>query len=266
MYWQKRFDKENPNQELEEKILEIRKNNKDFGYRRIYGELKKQGLVVNKKRVQRIIQKLGLQVTSFTRKSRKYSSYKGKVGKVAPNRIHRRFETCVLHQKIVTDTSEFKYYEVDKKGKMHIKKLYLDPFMDLCNREIISYSISQRPSAVSIMQALNKAIEITTNCKYRRTFHSDQGWAYQMKAYTHTLKENKIFQSMSRKGNCHDNSVMENFFGIMKQEMYYGEVYYSYEELKLAIENYIKYYNERRIKEKLGWMSPVEYRHTLLAA
>ena len=92
MYWQKRFDKENPNQELEEKILEIRKNNKDFGYRRIYGELKKQGLVVNKKRVQRIIQKLGLQVTSFTRKSRKYSSYKGKVGKVAPNRIHRRFE------------------------------------------------------------------------------------------------------------------------------------------------------------------------------
>ena len=266
MYWQKRFDKENPNQELEEKILEIRKNNKDFGYRRIYGELKKQGLVVNKKRVQRIIQKLGLQVTSFTRKSRKYSSYKGKVGKVAPNRIHRRFNTCVPHQKITTDTSEFKYYEVDKKGKMHIKKLYLDPFMDLCNREIISYSISQRPSAVGIMQALNKAIEITTNCKYRRIFHSDQGWAYQMKAYTHTLKENKIFQSMSRKGNCHDNSVMENFFGIMKQEMYYGEVYYSYEELKRAIESYIKYYNERRIKEKLGWMSPVEYRRTLLAA
>ncbi len=175
MYWQKRFDKENPNQKLEEKILEIRKNNKDFGYRRIYGELKKQGLVVNKKRVQRIIQKLGLQVTSFTRKSRKYSSYKGKVGKVAPNRIHRRFNTCVPHQKITTDTSEFKYYEVDETGKMHIKKLYLDPFMDLCNREIISYSISQRPSAVSIMQALNKAIEITANCKYRRTFHSDQG-------------------------------------------------------------------------------------------
>ena len=149
---------------------------------------------------------------------------------------------------------------------MHIKKLYLDPFMDLYNREIISCSISQRPSAVGIMQALNKAIEITTNCKYRRIFHSDQGWAYQMKAYTHTLKENKIFQSMSRKGNCHDNSVMENFFGIMKQEMYYGEVYYSYEELKRAIESYIKYYNERRIKEKLGWMSPVEYRRTLLAA
>jgi hypothetical protein len=129
MYWQKRFDRVNPNDDLEKKILDIRKDHKDFGYRRIYGELKKQGLVVNKKRVQRIVQKLGIQVTSFTRKSRKYSSYKGRVGKVAPNRIHRRFETNIQHQKITTDTSEFKYYDLDDKGQMIIKKLYLDPFM-----------------------------------------------------------------------------------------------------------------------------------------
>jgi putative transposase len=266
MYWQKRFDRENPSQELEGKILEIQKNNKNFGYRRIYGELRKQGVVVNKKRVQRIMQKKGLQVTSFTRKSRKYSSYKGKVGKVAPNRIDRRFDTHIPHQKITTDTSEFKYYEIDDKGRMIIKKLYLDPFMDLCNREIISYGISQRPSAENILKALNEAIETTSDCKYRRTFHSDQGWAYQMNAYVHMLKEKRIFQSMSRKGNCHDNSVMENFFGIMKQEMYYGVIYYSYEELKIAIEKYIEYYNNQRIKEKLGWMSPVEYRLHLLAA
>ena len=87
-----------------------------------------------------------------------------------------------------------------------------------------------------------------------------------MKAYTQKLKEERIFQSMSRKGNCHDNAVMENFFGLMKQEMYYGVIYYSYEELKDAIERYIKYYNEQRIKEKLGWMSPVQYRLHLLAA
>ena len=148
----------------------------DYGYRRIYGELRKQGLIVNKKRVQRIMQKLGLQVTSFTRKSLKYSSYKGKVGKVAPNRINRRFETHIPHQKITTDTSKFKYYEIDEKGRMIIKKLYLDPFMVLCNREIISYGISGRPSAESIMKSLNEAIEITSDCKYRRTFHSDQGW------------------------------------------------------------------------------------------
>lgn len=200
-YWQKRFDRENPDTELEEIITGIRKENKDFGYRRIYGELRKRGRIVNKKKVQRIIQKLGLQVTSFTRKSRKYSSYKGKIGRIAPNRIHRRFHTCIPHQKITTGTTEFKYYEVDDKGRMTIQKLYFDPFMDM--------------------------------------FHSDCGWAYQRKAYRNSIKSNRIYQSMSRKGNCYDNSIMENFFGIMNQEMYYGCVYYSYEELKDAIENYI---------------------------
>lgn len=260
MYWQKRFDRENPDVEIEEIIMEIRKENKDFGYRRIYGELKKRGMIVNKKKVQRIVQKLGLQVTSFTRKSRKYSSYKGNIGRIAPNRIHRRFNTSIPHQKITTDTTEFKYYEVDGKGRMTIRKLYLDPFMDMFNSEIISYGIDKRPSAQNVMNALNKAIEITSDCAYRRTFHSDRGWAYQMKSYSNTLKLNRIYQSMSRKGNCYDNSIMENFFGVLKQEMYYGCVYYSYEELKNAIEKYIDYYNNQRIKQKLSWMSPVEYR------
>jgi len=266
MYWQKRFNRENPNQEIEDKIQEIHTTHKDFGYRRMCGELRKQGYLVNKKRVQRIMRKYNLQVTSFTRKSRKYSSYKGKIGKVAPNRINRRFDTNIPHQKITTDTTEFKYYEVDEKGRMVIKKLYLDPFMDMFNREILSYRISPNPSAQNIMSALKQAIEVTSDCKYRRTFHSDQGWTYQMKAYSYMLRKSKIFQSMSRKGNCHDNSVMENFFGIMKQAMYYGTVYYSYDELKDAIEKYIKYYNEQRIKQKLGWMSPVEYRLNLLVA
>lgn len=266
MYWQKRIDRENPDKEIEEKILEIRERNKDYGYRRMLGELRNQGYSINKKKVQRIMQKLGLQVTSFTRKSRKYSSYKGKVGKVAPNRIKRRFNTHIPHQKITTDTTEFKYYEVDSKGRMTMHKLYLDPFMDMCNGEILSYGIDKHPSTKNVMDALEQAMAITSDCQYRRTFHSDQGWAYQMKAYTHRLKENRIFQSMSRKGNCHDNSVMENFFGLLKQEIYHGVVYYSYEELKSEIERYIKYYNEQRIKEKLGWMSPVQYRLHLLAA
>ncbi|MEO5296214.1 IS3 family transposase [Enterococcus cecorum] len=266
MYWQKRFDRENPDKELEEKIQEIRKNNKDYGFRRIHGELHNQGYLINKKKVQRIVQKLGLQVTSYTRKSRKYSSYKGRTGTIAPNRIRRRFNTHIPHQKITTDTTEFKYYEVDVKGHMTMHKLYLDPFMDMCNGEILSYGIDKKPSAKNVMNALDKAIEITSDCPYRRTFHSDQGWAYQMKAYSHRLKEERIFQSMSRKGNCLDNSVMENFFGLLKQEIYYGVIYYSYEELKMEIERFIKYYNEQRIKEKLGWMSPVQYRLHLLAA
>ena len=266
MYWQKRFGRGNPDQALEEQLLGIRKKHRDYGYRRMLAELRNQGYCVNKKKVQRIMRELGLQVTSFTRKSRKYSSYKGRVGAIAPNRIRRRFQTHIPHQKITTDTTEFKYYEIDRKGHMTIHKLYLDPFMDMCNGEIISFGIDKRPSAGNIMAALEQAIEITSDCPYRRTFHSDQGWAYQMKAYTYRLKEEKIFQSMSRKGNCYDNSIMENFFGLLKQEIYYGRTYYGYEELKAEIERYIRYYNEERIKEKLGWLSPVQYRLNLLAA
>lgn len=266
MYWQKRFNRENPNQTLEGKIQEIHGQHGNYGYRRMTAALKNLGICVNKKKVQRIMQKLGLTVTSFTRKSRKYNSYKGKVGNVSPNRIHRRFKTNIPHQKITTDTSEFKYYEVDTQGHMTIHKLYLDPFLDMFNGEIISYRIGRRPSAKNILDAQAEAIEITADCPYRRTFHSDRGWAYQMNAYGETLKKERIFQSMSRKGNCFDNAVMENFFGLMKQEMYYGVVYYSFEELKSTIERYIKYYNEHRIKERLGWKSPVQYRLSQQAA
>ena len=87
-----------------------------------------------------------------------------------------------------------------------------------------------------------------------------------MHAYTNELKENRIFQSISRKGNCYDNSVMENFFGLLKQKIYYGNTYYSFNELKYTIEKYIVYCNEERIKEELGWMSPLEYRLSALAA
>lgn len=117
MYWQKRFERENPNKELEDKILEIHNENKDFGYRRMHGFLRKQGYAVNKKRVQRIMQKLGLQVTSFTRKSRKYSSYKGKVGKVAPNRIHRRFHTHIHIKKSQQILQNLSIMKLMKKGK-----------------------------------------------------------------------------------------------------------------------------------------------------
>ena len=138
--------------------------------------------------------------------------------------------------------------------------------MDMFNSEILRYSIDRSPSAINVMTALDQAIQVTLDCPYRRTFHSDQGWAYQIKSYKDRLKAERIFQSMSRKGNCHDNSVMENFFGLLKQEIYYGVIYYSYEELKSAIEKYIKYYNEKRIKKRLGWMSPVQYRISLTAA
>ena len=260
MYWQKRFDRKDKDEEFENKIKEIRKDHPNYGYRRIHAMLRRLGILINKKKVQRLVQKLKLQVRNFTRKSRKYYSYKGTVGKVAPNRIKRRFNTCVVHQKITTDTSEFKYYETDKSGNMQVKKLYLNPFLDMFNGEIISYSIASSPTLDAIIVPLEEAISKTSDCKFKRIFHSDQGWAYQLKQYTKKLENNGILQSMSRKGNCLDNSPMENFFGILKQEIYYGRTFKSFNELKKTIEEYIKYYNEDRIKEKLGYLSPVEYR------
>lgn len=134
--------------------------------------------------------------------------------------------------------------------------------MDLFNSKILSYRISEKPSAVAVMEGLEEAIRLTNDCVYRRTFHSDQGWAYQMKAYGQKLKQHKIFQSMSRKGNCLDNSPMENFFSLLKQEIYHGEIYRSFDELKTAIEQYIDYYNNERMKKKLNWQSPVQFRKT----
>ena len=261
MYWNRRLSKENPDEKIEKLIQEISdEHNGNYGHRRIKIELLKRGYRVNHKKVLRIMNKLNILCTKFTRKSRKYNSYKGTIGKVASNRINRRFKTLVPYQKITTDTTEFKYYTKETNGKTVIKKAYLDPFLDMFNGEILSYRLSKRPNAEAILGALDETLEIVKNCRYRTTIHTDQGWGYQMKKFRKRLKDQKVFQSMSRRGNCLDNSPMENFFGIMKQEMYYGVVYESFEALKQAVGKYIYYYNHERIKEKLTGMSPVEYR------
>ena len=208
-----RFDIENPDKNIEEKIKSIFEIHCGrYGYRRITATLRDEGIFINQKKVRRIMKKLELKCTSFSHKSRKYNSYRGTIGKIANNKINRRFTTSVPHQKITTDTTEFKIYNTDDNGRISIKKAYLDPFLDMFNGEILSYSISEKPNFKSISEALNKAINITNDCNFRRTFHSDQGWAYQMNKYSKILKSNKIFQSMSRKGTCLDNSPMKIFW------------------------------------------------------
>lgn len=252
-YHVNRMKVENPDQEKEEEIQSIfEEHNGNYGYRRIHLELRNRGIKMNHKKVQRIMRKLGLKGTKFTRRSRHYSSYKGTVGTVASNRIRRRFHTSIAYQKLATDITEFKCLDGFK--------LYLAPIMDLCNSEILSYEISKRPTLDFVMKPLEEALQIVKDAKYRTTIHSDQGWHYQHRRWVNALKEHNVFQSMSRKGNCIDNSPMENFFGLLKQEMYHGEAKRTYEELKREIESYIHYYNHKRIKQKLAGMSPVQYR------
>lgn len=175
------------------------------------------------------------------------------MGTVAKNRLNRRFHTSHALQKLVTDVTEFKCTGEEK--------LYLSPVMDLYNGEIIGMGMSKRPTLEFVLDSLHQALPIIGNrAPYRTTIHSDQGWHYQHRLWVRTLKRNGIFQSMSRKATCADNAAMENFFGLLKQEMYFGEALVPYEELKLNIERYVHYYNHERIKQKLAGMSPVNYR------
>lgn len=255
-YHLKNFRKENPETEIEIKELLtdlFQKHHERYGYKRLTKELKKLGHHVNHKKVYRLMRELGLKCVKFMRRSRQYNSYKGKVGKVARNRLSRRFSTPIPLQKLVTDITEFKC--------LGDEKLYLNPILDLYNGEIIAFDIKKRPTLDLVMRPLTKTIEIIKNrATYRTTIHSDQGWHYQHNQWVKALKKNKVFQSMSRKATCADNASMENFFGILKQEMYYGEELISYEELKRKIEEYIYWYNHERSKEKLAGLSPVEYR------
>ena len=253
-YHAKQLEKADPDGSLKELIKQLFFQFKErYGYKRITKEIQKLGHCVNHKKVYRLMKEIGLKCVKFMRKSRKYNSYKGKVGILAKNRLNRRFHTTMPLQKLVTDVTEFKCTGEEK--------LYLSPILDLYNGEVIAYGINKRPTLDFVLKPLQEAIGIIhQHGTVRTTIHSDQGWQYQHNKWVKTLKKNKLFQSMSRKATCADNASMENFFGILKQEMYHGEKLLSYDELKSKICEYIDWYNHVRSKEKLAGLSPVEYR------
>ena len=164
--------------------------------------------------------------------------------------LERNFKATAPNQKWATDITEFNVFG---------KKLYLSPIIDLFNQEIISYELTERPVFNQVVTMLKKAFKKIPN-NTNLTLHSDQGWQYQMKQYQHLLKEKGIIQSMSRKGNCLDNAIIENFFGTLKSELFYIKKIRTIEELKTEIKQYIIYYNNERIKSNLNKMSPIKYR------
>lgn len=187
---------------------------------------------------------------------KKYHSYKGEVGKIAPNLLNRDFYAQKPNEKWVTDVTEFSLFG---------KKLYLSPILDLHSGYLVSYTISKHPVLSMVTDMLNKAfVNIPDNTNL--ILHSDQGWQYQHKQYQRMLRNKGIRQSMSRKGNCLDNAVMENFFGILKSELLYLQKFESMEQFKQELEDYLDYYNNRRIKTKLKGLPPAIYRQQALMA
>jgi transposase InsO family protein/transposase-like protein len=267
-YWKNRTDPDSKNSDLMDAITTIyTDNHKRYGYRRITLQLKNEGWTVNHKAVKRLMSKLNLY--GITPRA-KYKSYKGDFNGTVDNKLldkrvdtkrHRTeyirdFSTSDVNEKWTTDVSEF-----------HIAagKLYLSPILDMHNREIVSYNISRNPSFVQTTDMLNKAFSRFKDLSHL-IFHSDQGWQYQMAQYRKALKARGITQSMSRKGNCLDNSPMENFFGKMKNEMFYGHEYEfkTLEQLQKAMEDYIEYYNNKRIQVKLKGLTPCQARNQSL--
>ena len=247
-YHQKQSRLPDKYQEIKALIKAIYQRHKGrYGYRRITDELQNKAIIINHKTVLRLMKTLGLKSVI---RVKKYKSYRGENGKIAPNILQRKFKAAAPNQKWATDITEF---------NVSGTKLYLSPIIDLFNQEIISYELTERPIFNQVVMMLKKAFKkIPDNT--RLILHSDQGWQYQMRRYQHLLEEKGIIQSMSRKGNCLDNAIIENFFGILKSELFYLKKYNSISQLKQEINGYIIYYNNERIKSNLNKMSPIQYR------
>ena len=224
-----------------------------YGYRRITAELRNRGFCLNHKTVQRLIKELGLVCRV---RMKKYRSYKGEVGKIAGNELNREFRAEKPNQKWVTDVTQFRLFG---------QNLYFSPILDLYSGDIVTYTISDSPNLEMVTTMLEQAFQkIPDNTGL--LLHSDQGWHYQHKQYRRMLEEKGIKQSMSRKGNCYDNSVMENFFGHLKSELLYLQEFDSVEHFKAELIDYIDYYNNRRIKARLKGLPPALHRQQALLA
>ena len=253
-YHRKNQDKQDKYAHAKAEITAIFHENKGrYGYRRVTDELRNRGFSLNHKTVQRLMKELGLICRV---RMKKYRSYKGEQGKVADNELNREFRAEKPNQKWVTDVTEFCLFG---------QKLYLSPILDLYSGDIVTYTISDSPNLLMVTTMLEQAFQqIPDNTGL--LLHSDQGWHYQHKQYRKMLEEKGVKQSMSRKGNCYDNSVMENFFGHLKSELLYLQEFDSVEHFKAELIDYIDYYNNRRIKARLKGLQPALHRQQALSA
>ena len=259
-YWLDVISRQDKNVELKSKIQELfdtkGKANEKYGYRRIYFELRKteEFSTVNHKKVQRLMKELGLSGIISKSRQRKYSSYKGTVGKIAGNIVNRHFNAEKPNTVWATDVTEFRLDTCDC-------KVYLSAIKDFCDGSIISHFCSTSPSMDLVTKMLNKALDRNPHLE-GLVFHSDQGWQYQQKSWASKLAARGIVRSMSRKGNCLDNSKMETFFATLKKAIWFGRErdYKSPEELIAAINDYINWYNKERIQVKLKGLSPLQFR------
>ncbi len=173
--------------------------------------------------------------------------------------MDRQFYAAKPNEKWLTDVTEFKWYEGTE-----LHKLYLSAILDLCDRRIVSYVLSERNDNPLVFKTFDKAVQANPNV--HPLFHSDRGFQYTNRAFHYRLMQAGMTQSMSRAAHCIDNGPMEGFWGILKRERYYGKHFTSKCELVRMIQQYIRYYNTRRVQRNLGVLTPMERHAICLAA
>jgi putative transposase len=225
-----------------------------YGHRKIRDELRNDGWVVSKKTVLKLMNQLGLRCQ--IRRRKRYNSFKGEVGKTAPNLLKRDFTAAGPNQKWVTDVTEFRVGD---------RRVYLSTVMDLFGREIIGHSAGISPNLELTNSSLQRALT-RLRPGDAPIVHSDQGFQYQHASWQLLVSGAGAKQSMSRKGNCLDNAVMESFFGHLKDELYCNTSFLTVDALTTAIDAYIDWFNTERAHSTLKGLSPVQYRAQALAA
>jgi putative transposase len=254
-YHQARLLAPDPQADLKAAVTSIfKKSHARYGHRRVHTELVKQGWTIAKKTVLKLMRVLRL--VCKVRQKKRYSSYQGEQGVIAPNLLNRKFDADSPNEKWVTDVTEFSVGD---------RKLYLSPIMDLFDRQIISYAIGISPNLELTNSSLRGALATLENGQ-KPLVHSDQGFQYQHTSWRALLTDAGAAQSMSRKANCYDNAVMENFFGHLKEELFHRVQFLNTEALAAALHEYIGWYNTERISTKLNGLSPTQYRAQSLAA
>ena len=230
-----------------------------MGYRRIRDELSvNHGIAVNDKRVLRICRSEQIQSTikwrpkSCTRSSRNPDH-------IAKNYLHREFHAVAPNEKWLTDVTEFKYYI-----GIEVHKIYLSAILDLYDRRIVAFKISDRNDNPLVMDTFNEAVRPEPDA--HPLFHSDRGFQYTGRQFYTRLKEHHMKQSMSRIAHCIDNGPIEGFLGILKREMYYRNRFERRQELMDAITNYLDYYNNHRLQRRLKVMTPMAYHDQYILA
>jgi putative transposase len=255
-YHQARIGRPDPKQPLKDAIAKAFAEAKGrYGHRRLHTVLTRQGWKVAKKTVLALMRRLGL-ACGVRKRRYPYRSYRGQIGKTAPNLLDRQFDAEAPGQKWVTDVTEF---------AVEGRKVYLSPVIDLFDRSVVAYSIGASPSLALTLTALRDAIATLTEGEHPLV-HSDQGFQYQHPAWRGTLASRDLTQSMSRKGNCLDNAVVEGFFGHLKSEIFQSGRPRTTDQVTTALHEYIDWYNTERIHTRLEGLSPVQYRAQTLAA